>query len=86
MKDNHDIFLSMSDAEKLSLFRTIIDVREAQTPVKKRVKAYRDHRLLVSEVNLKQVAAITNRNYGSVYNTYNGLMHSLEAMIGREHA
>ena len=48
MKDNHDIFLSMSDAEKLSLFRTIIDVREAQTPVKKRVKAYRDHRLLVS--------------------------------------
>ena len=36
MKDNHDIFLSMSDAEKLSLFRTIIDVREAQTPVKKR--------------------------------------------------
>ena len=86
MKDNHDIFLSMSDAEKLSLFRTIIDVREAQTPVKKRVKAYRDHRPLVSEVNLKQVAAITNRNYGSVYNTYNGLMHSLETMIGREHA
>lgn len=86
MKDNHDIFLSMSDAEKLGLFRTIIEVREAQTPVTEKLAAYRDHRPLVSEVNLKQIAALTNRNYGSVYNTYNGLISSLQAMLGRHHS
>ncbi|WP_269087944.1 hypothetical protein [Lacticaseibacillus paracasei] len=34
MEANHDIFLSMSDAEKLNLFQAIISARIAQTPVR----------------------------------------------------
>ncbi|WP_179394665.1 helix-turn-helix domain-containing protein [Lacticaseibacillus absianus] len=82
MRGREDIFLSMSEAEKMSLFRKIVNSRTAQTPVADRLTAERAHRPLVKDVNLKQIASLTGRNYGSVYNTYNGLVAVLEAMTG----
>ena len=86
MEANHDIFLSMSDAEKLNLFHAIISARIAQTPVRTQLAGDHAHYSVVGDVNLKQIAAITNRNYGSVYNTYTGLVNSLEEILGRKHA
>ncbi|WP_125705442.1 helix-turn-helix domain-containing protein [Lacticaseibacillus daqingensis] len=82
MRGREDIFLSMSEAEKMSLFRKIVNSRTAQTPVADRLGAERAHEPLVKDVNLKQIASLTGRNYGSVYNTYNGLVAALEAMTG----
>lgn len=83
MRGREDIFLSMSDSEKMSLFRRIVNARVAQTPVADRLAAERAGKPLVNDVNLKQIASLTGRNYGSVYNTYNGLVEALETMIGR---
>ncbi len=82
MRGREDIFLSMSETEKMSLFRKIVNSRTAQTPVADRLVAELSHKPLVKDVNLKQIASLTGRNYGSVYNTYNGLVAALEDMTG----
>ncbi|MFD1484754.1 helix-turn-helix domain-containing protein [Lacticaseibacillus baoqingensis] len=80
MRGREDIFLSMSETEKMSLFRRIVNARVAQTPVEDRLELEHQGKPLVKDVNLKQIASLTGRNYGSVYNTYNGLVETLEVM------
>lgn len=86
MRGREDIFLSMSESEKMSLFRRIVNARVAQTPVEDRLALERDNKPLVKDVNLKQIASLTGRNYGSVYNTYNGLVEALEEMTHHKSA
>ncbi|MFD1393020.1 helix-turn-helix domain-containing protein [Lacticaseibacillus jixianensis] len=82
MRGREDIFLAQSQAEETSLFRRIVNARSAQTPVAERLAMERNGEPLVTEVNLKQIAALTRRSYGSVYNTYNSLVATLQEMIG----
>lgn len=70
----------------MSLFRRIVNARVAQTPVEDRLALERDNKPLVKDVNLKQIASLTGRNYGSVYNTYNGLVEALEEMTHHKSA
>ncbi len=86
MRGREDIFLSMSETEKMSLFRRITNARVAQTPVEDRLEIERSGKPLVKDVNLKQIASLTGRNYGSVYNTYNGLVEALETMTHHKSA
>ncbi|WP_390410370.1 helix-turn-helix domain-containing protein [Lacticaseibacillus jixiensis] len=86
MRGREDIFLSMSESEKMSLFRRIVNARVAQTPVEDRLELERSGKPLVKDVNLKQIASLTGRNYGSVYNTYNGLVEALEQMTHHKDA
>lgn len=81
MRGREDIFLSQSEAEKMSLFRKIVNSRTAQIPVADRLAMETVGQPLVKEVNLKQIASLTGRNYGSVYNTYNGLVEILAEMV-----
>lgn len=83
MRGREDIFLSTSDAEKMRLFRTIVNARVAQTPVADRLASETAQKPLVTDVNLRQIALLTGRNYGSVYNAYNGLVEELEAMTSK---
>lgn len=82
MRGREDIFLAQSQAEETSLFRRIVNARSSQTPVAERLTRERADEPLVTDVNLKQIAALTRRNYGSVYNTYNSLVETLQEMIG----
>ncbi|WP_203623836.1 MULTISPECIES: helix-turn-helix domain-containing protein [unclassified Lacticaseibacillus] len=82
MRGREDIFLAQSQAEETSLFRRIVNARSAQTPVAERLVREQAAEPLVTDVNLKQIAALTRRNYGSVYNTYNSLVSTLQEMIG----
>ncbi|WP_204123264.1 helix-turn-helix domain-containing protein [Lacticaseibacillus mingshuiensis] len=86
MRGREDIFLSMSESEKMSLFRRIVNARVASTPVVDRLAGERAGEPLIEEVNLKQIASLTGRNYGSVYNTYNGLVAALETMTHTKNA
>mgnify|MGYP000561109208 CR=1 FL=1 len=52
MEANHDIFLSMSDAEKLNLFHAIISARIAQTPVRTQLAGDHAHYSAVSYTHL----------------------------------
>lgn len=81
MRGREDIFLSPTETEKLSLFRRILNARVAQTPVANRLAMERAHKPPVTDVNLRQIATLTGRNYGSVYNTYNGLVAELQQML-----
>lgn len=82
MRGREDIFLAQSQAEETSLFRRIVNARSSQTPVAERLALEKAGKPLVTDVNLKQIAALTQRNYGSVYNTYNSLVATLQEMIG----
>lgn len=84
MRGREDFFLSQSRIEELSLFRRIVNARASQTPVAERLAIERTGEPLVTEVNLKQIAALTKRNYGAVYNTYNSLVATLAAVLGVE--
>lgn len=86
MRGREDIFLSIADAEKMRLFRRIVNARVAETPVADRLATERANKPLVTDVNLRQIAALTGRNYGSVYNTYNGLVAELEQLTHHKNA
>jgi|GEM_PF-639756 len=83
VRNHKNLFLSTSDNEKYRLFVDIKRSRLAQASAADRILAAKEGTDLVTEVNLKQIAAITHKSYSSIYNTYNGLVPELEAIIHR---
>lgn len=80
-KDYNDVFMSASTLDRLNLYWTIVQLKIAQTPVDQLLASQRSNEPLVQEVNLKQVANLTQRNYGSLYNMYNDLTEMLTALL-----
>ncbi|MFD1484568.1 helix-turn-helix domain-containing protein [Lacticaseibacillus baoqingensis] len=85
-KQHGDIFLSSSALDRLNLYKVIRQLRLVQSPVDERLAAQKTGAPLVKEVNLRQVANLTGRNYGSIYNIYNDLLGVLGGLVGNEHA
>ncbi|WP_407892537.1 helix-turn-helix domain-containing protein [Lacticaseibacillus sp. N501-2] len=85
-KQSGDLFLSSSALDRLNLFTTIRQLRLAQMPVAERLAAQKAGVPFVTEVNLRQVANATGRNYGSIYNIYNDLLGVLGHIAGDAHA
>lgn len=85
-KQSGDLFLSSSALDRLNLFTTIRQLRLAQMSVEERLAAEKDGVAFVTEVNLRQVAHATGRNYGSIYNIYNDLLGVLQHIVGDSHA
>lgn len=85
-KENGDLFLSTSAMDRLNLFKTIRQLRLAQMPVSARLAAEKSGAPFVTDVNLRQVAHATGRNYGSIYNIYNDLLAVLADIVGDQHA
>ena len=85
-KQSGDLFLSSSALDRLNLFTTIRQLRLAQMPIEERLAAEKAGVPFVTEVNLRQVAHATGRNYGSIYNIYNDLLGVLGNIVGDSHA
>ncbi|MCI1985187.1 MAG: helix-turn-helix domain-containing protein [Lactobacillus sp.] len=85
-KQHGDIFLSSSALDRLNLYSVIRQLRLVQSPVDERLAAQKTGAPLVKEVNLRQVANLTGRNYGSIYNIYNDLLAVLGSMVATKHA
>lgn len=85
-KTHDDVFLSSSASDRLNLYKTILELRASQVSVGERLAAQRKGETLVKEVNLRAVAATTERNYGSIYNIYNDLLLVLGEIAGDPHA
>lgn len=83
-KDYTDIFLSASALDRLNLFLTIKSLRRGQLPIAAQIEVQRREETLVQEVNLRQIATLTGRNYGSIYNIYNDLADTLHELTGAE--
>lgn len=81
---NHSAYLSNSALEKYRLFRDITTQRAYSLTSERLIDKITAHQQIVEEVNLKQIASATERNYGSIYNTYLGLTKDLEAIKGHE--
>ena len=68
--NTNSIYLTLAEKEKYALFLDITNVKWDELPVKKRISMARQVDYLIDDVNLKQVAALLDRNYGSLYNIY----------------
>ncbi|WP_461213325.1 helix-turn-helix domain-containing protein [Lacticaseibacillus sp. GG6-2] len=85
-KQHGDLFLSASAMDRLNLYKTIRQLRRSQSSVSERLSARQNGEPLVTEVNLRQIASATGRNYGSIYNIYNDLLVVLQTIVGDPHA
>ena len=85
-KQHGDLFLSASAMDRLNLYKTIRLLRRSQSSVSERLSARQNGEPLVTEVNLRQIASATGRNYGSIYNIYNDLLAVLHDIVGDPHA
>ncbi|WP_262314931.1 helix-turn-helix domain-containing protein [Lacticaseibacillus parakribbianus] len=81
MKESVDLFLQKSAWEKLSLYRTIQHLKRTELPVATRVREQlAGTPRVIEEVNLRRVANLTGKNYGTLYYTYNQLLEQLRAL------
>ncbi|WP_125702686.1 hypothetical protein [Lacticaseibacillus daqingensis] len=78
---NTDLFLQKNAREKLALYQTIIQFRQRELPVAEQIAQTRTHRQAIDEVNLRRVAMLMNRNYGTLYYIYNQLLDELTALV-----
>lgn len=84
MNRNDSIFLTQAENDKYGLLLDIASLKRDELPVKKRIALSRKNEPLVDDVNLKQVAALLNRTYGSLYNTYMSIVADLKEVIGED--
>lgn len=82
--NTNSIYLTLAEKEKYALFLDITNVKWDELPVKKRISMARQVDYLIDDVNLKQVAALLDRNYGSLYNMYMSMVGDLQAVLGTD--
>ncbi|KHO12343.1 hypothetical protein QN289_00695 [Latilactobacillus curvatus] len=70
MNASESIFLTQAENDKYALLMEIVGLKRDELPVKKRIELSRNNQPLVEDVNLRQVAMLLNRSYGSLYNMY----------------
>ncbi len=84
MNRNDSIFLTAGENDKYGFLLDIASLKRDELPVKKRIALSRKNKPLVDDVNLKQVAALLNRTYGSLYNTYMSIVADLKEVVGED--
>lgn len=82
--ENTNIYLMQSEREKYDLLLDIASLKRDELPVKKRIELSKNNNPLVDDVNLKQVATLLNRNYGSLYNMYMSIVEDLKGIVGND--
>lgn len=82
MNASESIFLTQAENDKYALLMEIVGLKRDELPVKKRIELSRNNQPLVEDVNLKQVAILLNRSYGSLYNMYMSIIGDLKEIIG----
>ncbi|MCH4171507.1 MAG: helix-turn-helix domain-containing protein [Lactobacillus sp.] len=86
MEKVDDLFLSFSDMEKYNLFVNIIEMKQKETTPAKLLDCMADRKQHITDINIKQVAELLGRSYGSIYNTYMGLISDLNNLLGTKDA
>lgn len=82
MNAGERIFLTQAEKDKCVLLRDIVGLKRDELPVKKRIELSRNKQPLVEEVNVRQVAMLLNRSYGSLYNMYMSIIGDLKEITG----
>ena len=82
MNASESIFLTQAENDKYALLMEIVGLKRDELPVKKRIELSRNNQPLVEDVNLKQVAMLLNRSYGSLYNKYMSIIEDLKEITG----
>lgn len=82
MNASESIFLTQAENDKYALLMEIVGLKRDELPVKKRIELSRNNQPLVEDVNLKQVAMLLNRSYGSLYNMYMSIIGDLKEITG----
>lgn len=86
MEKVSDLFLSFSDMEKYNLFINILEMKQKEATSNQLLGCFRENIQQITDINIKQVAELLGRSYGSVYNTYMGLISDLNNLLGKEDA
>ncbi|MGR3741252.1 helix-turn-helix domain-containing protein [Companilactobacillus sp. DQM5] len=84
MEKSNDLFLTSSDSEKLSLFIKIAQIKVREMADTDRLSTYRALDYKIEEVNLRQIAILLKKSYGSIYNTYLGILNDMEEILGKK--
>lgn len=84
MQKSNDLFLTSSDSEKLNLFIKIVQIKIREVADTDRLAAYKSFKHPIDEVNLRQIANLLHRSYGSIYNTYLGIMTDMEEILDKK--
>ncbi|UQS83220.1 helix-turn-helix domain-containing protein [Bombilactobacillus thymidiniphilus] len=83
MDKHQDIFLSTSDLEKLKLFEQVRQSKILEHANKASLDAYRDLQFDIYDINFRQIAAQMNKSYGSIYNTYDSIVHDMKVLLDK---
>jgi len=79
-----DLFLSKSEIEKIQLFNKIKLIRTDQLASADLIGTYRNHGILVKDINLRKAAYQMNKSYGSVYNTFLGIQDDFKIILKKD--
>lgn len=84
MNRSDSIFLTQAENDKYGLLLDIASLKRDELPVKKRIALSQKNKPLIDDVNLKQVATLLNRTYGSLYKTYMSIIADLKEIVGED--
>ncbi|MDO1605680.1 helix-turn-helix domain-containing protein [Lactobacillus sp. YT155] len=84
MEKSKDLFLTSSDAEKLNLFIKIVQIKVREMADTDRLSTYGALDYQIDEVNLRQIALLLKKSYGSIYNTYLGILDDMSEILGKK--
>lgn len=80
----HDLFLSASAYDRLNLYREIHRAEKRQLTNAQRIERQQHPTPAATDINLKRIALLVNRNYGSIYNLYSDLTSYLNEIQATE--
>lgn len=86
MQKVSDLFLSFSNMEKYNLFIRILEIKQKEATTDQLLNCFKTNAQNITDINIKQVAELLGRSYGSVYNTYMGLISDLNDLLGEKDA
>ncbi|MCI1986102.1 MAG: helix-turn-helix domain-containing protein [Lactobacillus sp.] len=66
----------------MELFQKIVHTKQWELPVAEQVKQTREGTAGIEKVNLRRIATLLNRNYGTIYYTYLQLLEDLRGIVG----
>lgn len=84
MKKSNDLFLTSSDSEKLNLFIKISQIKIREMADTNRLDTFKEFKYKIDEINLRQVANLLHKSYGSIYNTYLGIINDMEVILDKK--
>ncbi|UQS81845.1 helix-turn-helix domain-containing protein [Bombilactobacillus folatiphilus] len=84
MTENQDLFLSVSDMEKLHLFEQVRQLKMSEASYRDDLEAHRSLDMKIGDINFRQTAVQMKKSYGSIYNTYDGIVQDIKKLLKKD--